>query len=583
MHFCNRSPRHLFTRTAPSFLLAAFLPVAVHAADWHVALTGSDQAGDGSAAKPFATPQRGVDAAQPGDTVRVAQGVYRGNVIFPRSGTREARITLVGEPGTILDSGVRFSGWEADPTRPGTGVYRIPLAALPFKPAHMTWNNRYILRLNEGQAKIKETEAYYARLTAPPTDASWDGVEAFFGTRDDFLYVRFRHREDPSREDITFNRERSQPGAATINVDSRSFITIRGFQIQGGGAGVALRRGANDNIVENNFILHGRDGIHVGGFASPPVPSHRNIIRHNRITLNYVHDLSPRHKLHGHIWNQFKEYSDTDRHAVYLFYAGDDNEVYGNEIFQHWDGVQDSAGGATREEYASYCRRLKVHHNVFREMGDDALEPTGGEIDAEYYNNVSTDVLIALRIKDVKVGPCYIYGNQFSSWKGGRDIFYFAGSVGTVYLYHNTFANPAGLVMGSTTTELGAPNVWFINNIFSNERFWRTTERWKMDAHAHHNWIGGDAQKFSWIADDNTVAPGARLWEPGEANFLLTADSPARGKGIDLSQSVTLGGKTLPPMPGMKPGYFQGLRPDLGAVQFGQKPKSAVLPPRQGD
>ena len=33
---------------------------------WHVALDGSDATGDGSAARPFASPQKGVDAAQIG-------------------------------------------------------------------------------------------------------------------------------------------------------------------------------------------------------------------------------------------------------------------------------------------------------------------------------------------------------------------------------------------------------------------------------------------------------------------------------------------------------------------------------------
>ncbi|HET7474567.1 MAG TPA: hypothetical protein VFJ97_00915 [Dermatophilaceae bacterium] len=59
----------------------------------HVATTGTST-GDGSAARPFATVQRGADVARPGDTILVHQGTYRGVVIITRSGTQAQPITL---------------------------------------------------------------------------------------------------------------------------------------------------------------------------------------------------------------------------------------------------------------------------------------------------------------------------------------------------------------------------------------------------------------------------------------------------------------------------------------------------------
>lgn len=540
---------------------------------WHVAPDGSDANGDGSAARPFATPQKGVDAARPGDTVRVRAGFYRATVTFPRSGAATSRITLEGEPGATLDGGVVVTGWEPDPERGASGVYRKNAEALPFPLYHMTWNGKYVLRLNAGQDSLKTPEAYYARLTAPPEDRSWDGVEAFFGTRDGYAYVRFRNKEDPNREKITFGKAGGSRGSGVVNLPGVSFITVRGFTLQGGGDGVHVSHGAHDNLIEDNFIVNGRNGVLINGQATTPVPCHRNVVRRNRITLNYVDDLSPRNPRHGHIWKQFKEASDTDRRAVYLYYAGDDNRVHDNTIYQHWDGVQDSAGGATREEYASFSRRLKVYNNTIRDMGDDALEPTGGEIDAEWNDNLLENALIGIRIKDVKTGPCYIYRNRSASGPKAseitpRDLFYFAGSDGAVYLYHNTFASGTGLMMGSTTPERGAPNLWFLNNVFSNERFWVTTPKWSFDAHAHHNWVGGDARRHAWMSENNIFAEGVRLWDAAKPDFLLHADSPAREKGLDLSKPVLLEGKTFGPLPGMEPGYFSGARPDLGAVQF---------------
>ena len=72
------------------------------AAVWHVSGDGSDE-NAGSADAPWATLQRAVDAANPGDTILVAPGVYEGCVIR-RTGTAEAPIVLkAAGPGVHLD------------------------------------------------------------------------------------------------------------------------------------------------------------------------------------------------------------------------------------------------------------------------------------------------------------------------------------------------------------------------------------------------------------------------------------------------------------------------------------------------
>jgi hypothetical protein len=534
----------------------------------YVDTKGSDTKGTGSANSPYATPQKAVNAALPGDTILVRAGFYRGTIDFPRSGTADARISLVGEEGAVLDGSIVIKGWELDPKMGDSGVYRRSVADLPFEPHHMTWNDKYILRLSETQAAVRAPEAYFARLTAPPTDKSWDGLEALFGTREGIAYVRFRNKENPNNEKINFAKNPRLTNSGVVHIEGKSFITVRGFTIQCGGAGVNIRHGATDIIVENNFIRHGNKGVYVNGWHDEkPIPPHRIIVRNNRFTLNYIDDLGPSNKRHGYIWNQFKKFGDYDRQAVLLFCAGDDHEVYGNDIFQHWDGIQDSADPVPAAENDSYGKRLKIYNNRIRDVADDALEPTGGEIDAQWYDNTSINALINLRLKNIKTGPAYFYRNKLSG--GGRDIYFFAGSTATMYLYHNTFAAKSGMLMGSTTPEKGAPNTWYLNNIFSNEQVWRDSKRWDMNSHAHYNWIGGEGTRYYWMAEDNIFDPGKRLWADNNADFILNADSPARAKGIDLSKPITLDGKTFGPLPGMNPGYFKGNKPDLGAVQFG--------------
>jgi len=75
--------------------LAWTLFAATHAATYYVDPKGADT-NLGTVASPFATPQQGLDAAHPGDTVRLLPGVYHGRVVFPRSGEAGKPIVLEG-------------------------------------------------------------------------------------------------------------------------------------------------------------------------------------------------------------------------------------------------------------------------------------------------------------------------------------------------------------------------------------------------------------------------------------------------------------------------------------------------------
>lgn len=61
--------------------------------DIHVKTTGND-ANTGEADSPFATVQRAVDVAEPGETIRVHTGTYNEDVVFENSGEAGAPITL---------------------------------------------------------------------------------------------------------------------------------------------------------------------------------------------------------------------------------------------------------------------------------------------------------------------------------------------------------------------------------------------------------------------------------------------------------------------------------------------------------
>jgi hypothetical protein len=89
------------------------LATPTHAAEVFVAPAGNDAA-DGSAEKPLATLQAGVDRLAPGDTLVIRGGTYRETVVFPRSGTAERPITVRPHSGekVVISSCEPVGGWQ---------------------------------------------------------------------------------------------------------------------------------------------------------------------------------------------------------------------------------------------------------------------------------------------------------------------------------------------------------------------------------------------------------------------------------------------------------------------------------------
>ena len=95
---CHGGANQRWSVTSPSASNPWTLPPPQALRTIHVAVTGNDSTGDGSQAKPFATPVRASHGAQPGDRIVMHGGTYRpsANMYISVQGTAERPIWLGG-------------------------------------------------------------------------------------------------------------------------------------------------------------------------------------------------------------------------------------------------------------------------------------------------------------------------------------------------------------------------------------------------------------------------------------------------------------------------------------------------------
>lgn len=574
--------------TAPALVLIGFVfsaATAVRAATYFVSPAGNDGA-PGTAAQPFLSPQKGLDAAQGGDTVHVRPGVYRCRVEFPRSGEEGRPITLEGEPGAVLDGGDLIKGWIPAP-QIGTGVYENP--SMPYPARMVSWNNKVVLvlRPHGGDRFIRDGLSRPARDNGGITVDKrfiadwWTGIEAFYALLDGKHYFRFRDGMNPDSQDLKFIRE----GSVVVLAKGKRYLVVRGLTVRNSHWGIALQ-GSSDCAVEGNFIYATAKAdvlVSEGGA--------RNHVRWNELTYNHIYpDFghpwdAP---IDRYLWVVKKSHSFGDESAVRLEGHGDDNRVYGNHVFRHFDGITQKSGG----------RRTQVYNNILQNIADDALAPEGEEIEAQWHDNVVIEggngciTIFEEPRRRMKVGPLYIYRNRtyFTTTGHSGEGLHFKNyclPAAKIYIYHNSFcgAHASVSVNGEHRGLAPSENIFLLNNAFSSARFYRDCGEPRQHGVGQfdYNWCGGqDADSLAGgvnFGSHNVTAEGQSLWPDRTApSFLLAAGSTALHKGLDLSKPFELFGKQHPALPGMKPGYFAGAAPDLGAMQFGEKPPVPAAP-----
>lgn len=588
-----------------------------------VAQGGSDE-NSGSEGKPFATIARALQEAQPGDRVLVRAGTYAETVTFPRSGEPGKPIILEGERDasgkwlTIIDPGHLLSGWSPAPEI-GEGVFRLDTGGKD--PYCLTLNGKQILRIHDRLMALsgpgrKAGEDYeiiqmggfaefekagvsgFSFLTIPAdglvTEMKeaegnlpfWRAIGALYGVRDGTLYLRFQDGRNPESLPL-----QAAPAATALTIADQSHIVVRNLALQGAEKSIVLTGAkATDNLIEENSFRNGLWRVVITSRAA------NNVIRNNQITLGFygsedfgawggTHEQAQANEISQNrmmLYRAFKHLSGTDASAdigVRITAAGPGNRVSGNHIFSGLKGI-----------HAMSTPDLTISGNVIHNMSSLGLVTLPDLWNVQVHDNLFFDCNIILRIHRYNTPSKrseYHYRNVFVQPPlEGTHIYVHYMDLDeefgpeqepSIGIYQNTFiGGNRGLVCGSQRRGIPMAKTIVLNNIIStaNQPVSYLTDTGETELYQvfDYNWIGGvrppDSKLPAWFGSQNINAVDRQLWSSGEwGNFQPPAEVQARG--IDLSKDFEIGGRTFPSLPGMRPGYFSGAAPDLGAVQTG--------------
>lgn len=611
---------------------ADYQPIPQHPEGRTWVVSPAGQSGEpGSSESPLGSIMEALEGAQPGDRVFLTAGVYSEAVRFPKSGVEGKPIILEGERGpngewlSFIDLGKPLTQWTPAPEI-GPGVYKRSADGNP--PYCLTNHGKQILRIHDRLMGLpwdptNPVEARYSTslyqdgvsgfyfLTMPPdgkmgslrqedTIFFWDGIEAAYGVKDDTVYLRFRDGRDPNQENL-----RGAPAGTALTIEDQAHIVVRNLAVRGAEYGIIIAGSkAAHNVIEGNSFQHGRDRITVTKRAP------HNLIRNNDVTLNFygsdhfglsleddaeaaeegsAQQTSSQSKIRLGLYRAFKHIQGTDASAdigIRIQSAGPGNRVIGNHVYNGLKGL-----------HCMGAPDLVVSGNVINNMSSLCVVTLPGLQNAHFHENLYFDSNIILRIHQYNTPAKrseFHYRNVFRlPEQDGRHVYVHYNNAGHAFgpddepvigFYHNTLVGGVrGLICGSFRRGIGMTKTIVLNNIISTANepvsylraFPGRTAPDGFDGQIYqvfdYNWIGGkraeDNSLPKWFGNHNINAPDQQLW-PATYQGPLTPPQAVQGKGIDLSKPFTIAGKTYEPLPGMKPGYFRGSAPDLGAFQL---------------
>ena len=422
-----------------------------------------------------------IQAAMPGDTIRLRAGTYYTTVLLSaqNSGTPGHYLTIEADPGAqvILDG--------SDPELNNPAVNNWTLYEGNVYYTDLSWGDkvcsdtilpgyvgeqrggdgmRYLLYYSSGATDWNDF------LAAPPGKAFYDCGSSHPGR----LYVATYEGDDPNQHVIYASRY-----PYGLYLKGASYVRIRGFEFRYYGL-VGLQLGgpsADNNVVEEN-TFHGIGQYHlfIGEWSHPS--SADNLIQYNKFYEKGYRDS-------GWTWTEMYRHANTN--AIQTAYALPGNVIQRNVVQGGTDGINVHWQSSDTDVYA----------NVTDEMMDEGIGVDNvpgynirvwSNLIQHYYSGISNQDWSRSTYTGT-TGPVYIFRNVLTGGKdpqgrsdhtGGTEGYdtWYAFKVGSnipgpgrAYLYHNTIYVPDAPIVGDGVQDGGGPyfpgmiarnNIWAV-------------------------------------------------------------------------------------------------------------------------
>ncbi|MBI4951798.1 MAG: right-handed parallel beta-helix repeat-containing protein [Myxococcales bacterium] len=533
------------TLTASGVTRAVAVPASTGSA-FHVA-PGGDDAADGSEATPFASIGRGLDAAQPGDSVVVHAGTYHEEITLPRGGTAGAPITLraAGDGPVVMDGAdpalLSPAAWSDE----GGGLWSAPAAPTRYVAVDGVRLWRY------------DTLADLQALTV--------GTAGGFFHDGTSVHVRLPADAAPSGHVLSvasLARALWLEGTPHVVV---SGLTFRCYGSEDYSEAVMVRDGSHGVWIVDSAFENVMPGIWVKGAVDDLV-----------VMGNTFSDRG----LPEFPWQAVKDQGGMESGAVSV-----DNDYDGQGIIFYRNVVHDSFDGLhiCGDVLLSHPNNADVVANRFTHLGDDGLETDGECSNVRIVGNRFADSLVGVSAAPAVTGPTWILRNVIAPLRNVA-----AGSAwltralklnvgdprvsGEIFVYHNTALTDEAaesafaITDDSSFTALHlANNIWvgtdyaFYYENTGDEPF---TEDYDLFFSTGTRLIRHQGTSYDTVAQ-YLAATG--LAEHGLAADPAFVDVPGGDLGLgDGSPAVDRGVV----VPGVNDG-FVGAGPDIGALELG--------------
>ena len=471
-------------------VFCCFSALLLAGAEIYVSPSGSNK-NPGTAKAPLATITQAAAKAKPGDTVKIAPGIYREQITFRKSGKKGSPITFEGTRGkkgeylTIVEApGKNVSNWQkASEVAPG--VWK---AKYPVRPDLIMMDGKMIAYINKQTMALPRWKKLPEIMNAT---MFWDkfGPEckrlpgfdllsmpagllvthSYFRDRRElfwpvinhvlsgwdkgFLYVRFANGDTPEKHIFTASK-----GEGFI-LNGASFLTFKNLHLRGSRRQFQLQNKAADNTIENCLLMHGGARVRILDNTVK-----RTTIKNCVLTAGFIRDdlfqlRSSKDMRGGLLYLIFKYIIGTaSSDDIGVCDRGDGTRILNNIILKGLIGM---------DAYGANC---EVKDNVVREMSSVGI-CTGAGTSGIFTGNLVMNCGIPLRIHDLRGQRAHreeyhfrnLYvqapnaGSQIyvhcESYRWGPDMVNFVDGTkeykknppnpvdpGKIYIYHNTFS-----------------------------------------------------------------------------------------------------------------------------------------------